>query len=63
MNGVHYLNKHKYIVVKSGDNKYIIGKCLVNHDQKYTPIAYANNDVSAKLVMNALVEYEIQHKE
>jgi hypothetical protein len=50
-------------VVKSGDSKYIIGKCLVNHDQKYTPIAYANNDVSAKLVMNALVEYEIHHKE
>ncbi len=53
--------KHKYIVVKVSSRKYIVGRCMVGHEKKYVPLAYAENKTYAILLMDALCDYESQH--
>jgi|TARA_R110000822_G_scaffold12978_7_gene46676 hypothetical protein len=55
------MKKYKYIVVKMAGCDYTVGRCLVNQDNKYTAMARTASETSAKLIMNALVEYESQH--
>jgi hypothetical protein len=62
MNGLLYMNKIKYIVVKIAEKEYLVGRCMVGHEDTYVTIASTVQESQAKLVMDALAEYELSHE-